>query len=56
MLYWALVYLVVAFVAGLLGFTGMAATAVGIAKLLFVVFGLMFVIMLVASLAGRARW
>lgn len=34
-LHWALVFLVVALIAGLLGFTGIAGTAVGAAKILF---------------------
>ena len=37
MLYWALVFLVVALIAGVFGFTGIAVAAAGIAKLLFVV-------------------
>ena len=35
MLYWALVFLVVAIIAGALGFGGIAGTSVGIAKILF---------------------
>ena len=35
MLYWALVFLVIAVVAGLLGFGGVASTAAGIAQVLF---------------------
>jgi uncharacterized membrane protein YtjA (UPF0391 family) len=38
MLYWALVFLVVVLIAGVLGFTGIAVAAAGIAKLLFVIF------------------
>ena len=38
MLYWALMFLVVALIAGVLGFTGVAVAAAGIAKVLFVVF------------------
>ena len=38
MLYWALVFLVVVLIAGVLGFTGIAVAATGIAKLLFVIF------------------
>jgi len=37
MLYWALMFLVVALIAGVLGFTGVAIAAAGIAKLLFLV-------------------
>jgi uncharacterized membrane protein YtjA (UPF0391 family) len=46
MLYWALVMLVVAIVAGILGFGVVAFAAAGIAKLLFVVFLIGFVITL----------
>jgi uncharacterized membrane protein YtjA (UPF0391 family) len=38
MLYGALVFLVVAIIAGLLGFGGVAMVATGIAKLLFYIF------------------
>ena len=54
MLYWALVFLVVALIAGVLCFTGIAVAATGIAKLLFVVFLVLFLISLVAHL-GRGR-
>ena len=38
MLYWAFVFLVIALVAGLLGFGGIASTAAGIAQVLFFIF------------------
>jgi uncharacterized membrane protein YtjA (UPF0391 family) len=38
MLHWTLVFLVVALIAALLGFGGIAGSAVGIAKILFFVF------------------
>jgi uncharacterized membrane protein YtjA (UPF0391 family) len=38
MLYWAAVFFVIALVAAVLGFGGIAASAAGIAKVLFVVF------------------
>lgn len=38
MLYYALVFLVIALISGVFGFTGIAGTAVGIAKILFFVF------------------
>ena len=37
MLYWALMFLVVALVAAMFGFGGIASTATGIAQILFVV-------------------
>ena len=44
MLYWALMFLLVAIVAAVLGFTGIAVAAASIAKLLFFIFLLLFVI------------
>jgi uncharacterized membrane protein YtjA (UPF0391 family) len=46
MLYWALIFLVVALVAGLFGFGGIASASAGIAQILFVI----FLVLLVASL------
>ena len=54
MLSWALVFLVVALIAGLLGFTSIAGAAVGVAKILFFVFLVLFVVSLVLHLVrGR---
>jgi len=54
MLGWALTFLVLALVAGLLGFGGIAGAAVGIAKILFFVFLALLVFSLVAgALRGR---
>ena len=50
MLYWAFVFLVIAIVAGALGFGGIAGAAAGIAKLLFGLFLLLFVIGLALGL------
>lgn len=55
MLYWALVFLVVALVAGLFGFGGVAATSMGIAQILFFVFLVLFLITLVANLLRGGR-
>jgi uncharacterized membrane protein YtjA (UPF0391 family) len=44
MLSWSITFLVVALIAALLGFGGIAGTAVGIAKILFFVFLILFVI------------
>jgi uncharacterized membrane protein YtjA (UPF0391 family) len=52
MLYWALVFLVVALIAALFGFTGIYVAAAGIAKILFFVF---IVLLLVSLLAGGLR-
>jgi uncharacterized membrane protein YtjA (UPF0391 family) len=46
MLYWALVFLIVALVAGLFGFTGIYLAAAGIAKILFIIFLVLFLISL----------
>ncbi|MFM8532813.1 MAG: DUF1328 domain-containing protein [Acidimicrobiia bacterium] len=53
MLYWAVVFLIVALVAALFGFGGIAATASSMAQILFVVALILFVISLVAGLARR---
>src|SRR5690606_33242189 len=52
MLGWTLLFLVVAIVAGVLGFGGIAGTAVGIAKILFFVFLVLFVVSLVLGRRG----
>jgi uncharacterized membrane protein YtjA (UPF0391 family) len=54
MLYWALVFLVVAIIAGALGFGGIAGTSAGIAQILFFVFLAFLVISLLAGLFRRA--
>lgn len=54
MLGWALTFLVVALIAGVLGFTSVAGAAIGIAKILFFVFLVLFVVSLVMHLVrGR---
>lgn len=54
MLYYAVVFLIVALIAALFGFTGIAASAVGIAKILFFVFVLLFAISLIVGLVRRS--
>jgi len=54
MLYWALVFLVVAIIAGALGFGGIAGTSAGIAQILFFIFLAFLVISLIAGLFRRA--
>jgi uncharacterized membrane protein YtjA (UPF0391 family) len=46
MLRWALLFLIVALVAALFGFTGVAGTSIFAAKILFFVFLVMFVLSL----------
>lgn len=53
-LYFAVVFLVIALVAGLLGFGYLSFIAAGIAKVLFFVFLILFFISLIAH-AGRSR-
>jgi uncharacterized membrane protein YtjA (UPF0391 family) len=50
MLKWALIFLVVAIVAAVLGFGGLAGAAAGIAEILFYVFLGIFLLMLIAGL------
>jgi uncharacterized membrane protein YtjA (UPF0391 family) len=54
LLHYAIVFLVVALVAALLGFGGVAGTAMEGAKILFWVAIVLFVVSLVASLIRRA--
>jgi uncharacterized membrane protein YtjA (UPF0391 family) len=50
MLQWALIFLVVALVAGVLGFGGVAIISVEIARVLFFVFLVLFLVSLIAGL------
>jgi len=50
MLQWALIFLVVALIAGAMGFGGIAIISVDIARILFFVFVVLFVVSLVAGL------
>ncbi len=52
MLYWAAVFLVIALVAGILGFWQLEGTAMWIAKALAVVFIILFVL---SFISGRRR-
>ena len=54
MLGWALTFLVVALIAALLGFGGIAGTAIGIAKIIFFVAIILFLVSVVAG-AVRGR-
>jgi uncharacterized membrane protein YtjA (UPF0391 family) len=47
MLSWALTFLVIALIAAALGFGGVAGTSAGIAKILFFVFLIMFIVSLI---------
>ena len=54
MLYYALVFFIVAVVAALFGFGGIAAGAVEIAKILFFIFLVLFVVSLIVGLLRRS--
>jgi uncharacterized membrane protein YtjA (UPF0391 family) len=53
MLYYALVFLLVAILAGVFGFTGIAVASAGIAKILFFVFIVLFLVSLITHAARR---
>jgi uncharacterized membrane protein YtjA (UPF0391 family) len=55
MLRWALGFFVLALVAALFGFGGLAATSAGIAKTLFYVFLIVFLVSLVFGLTATRR-
>ncbi|ABS66970.1 protein of unknown function DUF1328 [Xanthobacter versatilis] len=55
MLSWAVTFLVVALIAAVLGFGGIAGTAIEIAKIIFFVAIVLFVISAVAGLMRRGR-
>ena len=54
MLNWALTFLVIAILAAILGFGGIAIAAAGIAKILFYVFLVLFLVSLVVHVTRRA--
>ncbi|MDF3059172.1 MAG: hypothetical protein K0R17_3387 [Rariglobus sp.] len=47
MLSWSITFLIIALIAAALGFGGIAGTAVGIAKILFFVFIVLFIVSLI---------
>jgi uncharacterized membrane protein YtjA (UPF0391 family) len=53
LLYWAVVFLIIALVAAVLGFGGVAGTAMAGAQMLFWVAIVLFIISLIAGLLGR---
>ena len=52
MLYWAVVFFVIAIIAAVFGFTGIALATAGIAKILFFIFVVLFIL---ALIFGRRR-
>jgi uncharacterized membrane protein YtjA (UPF0391 family) len=55
LLYWAVVFLVIAIIAAALGFGGVAGTAMAGAQLLFWVAIVLFIMALIGGLFGRRR-
>lgn len=54
MLKWSVIFLVIAIIAALFGFTSIAGAAMGIAKVLFFIFIVLFVVTLIlGGLAGK---
>jgi uncharacterized membrane protein YtjA (UPF0391 family) len=55
MLYWALIFFVLALVAALFGFGGIATASAGVAQILFILFLVLFVVSVVMNVVrGRA--
>jgi uncharacterized membrane protein YtjA (UPF0391 family) len=54
MLQWALAFFIIAVVAAIFGFGGIAIAAAGVAKLLFFVFLVLFLVSLLGGLLRRA--
>ena len=53
MLYWALMFLVIALVAAVFGFGGIASTATGMAQILLVIALVLFIVSLFAGFLRR---
>lgn len=55
MLRWALIFLLIGLVAGLLGFTSLAGASIAIAKIIFFIFIALFLVFLIAGLTVARR-
>jgi uncharacterized membrane protein YtjA (UPF0391 family) len=55
MLRWAFIFLVIGLIAAVLGFTHVAGASIAIAKILFFIFMVIFVVLLVAGLTVARR-
>ncbi len=53
MLNWALIFLMVAIIAGIFGFAGLAVAAAGLAKFVFFLFLILFLLSLLTGLGRR---
>jgi uncharacterized membrane protein YtjA (UPF0391 family) len=47
MLKWSIIFLVIALISGLLGFSNIAGASVGFAKILFILFVILFILSLI---------
>jgi uncharacterized membrane protein YtjA (UPF0391 family) len=54
MLNWALAFFLIAILAAVLGFTGVSIAAAGVAKILFYLFLVLFLVSLITGLSRRA--
>jgi uncharacterized membrane protein YtjA (UPF0391 family) len=52
---WAIVFLVVTFIAGLFAFAGLVVAAIAVAKLVFYLFLILFLLALIAGLLRKTR-
>ena len=55
MLRWALIFLIISFIAAIFGFGHISVAAAGIAKILFIVFLIVFVLLLIGGIALGER-
>lgn len=55
MLYWAAIFFIIALVSAMFGFGGIAETSVGIAKILFYIFLIFFLVSLILGIGRRGR-
>lgn len=56
MLRWAVIFLVIALIAALFGFTGIASAAAGIAKFLFFLFLVVCLVLFIAGMSVAKRF
>lgn len=49
---WAIIFLIVALIAAAFGFGGIASAATGVAKVLFFIFIVVFIVLLITALLG----
>lgn len=56
MLKWAIIFLIIAILAGAFGFTNVSGATYGIAKILFFIFLVLFIIALVMGMSGKTAY